>query len=77
MLTTIVQVRSVPRDLHRQLKIRAASEGVSVSTYVLRELRKSLDRPIRAEVLERLQARPVRRIKQRAADLIRLERDAR
>ena len=48
-----------------------------MSTYVLRELRKSLDRPIRAEVLERLQARPVRRIKQRAADLIRLERDAR
>ncbi|MEO8316682.1 MAG: toxin-antitoxin system HicB family antitoxin [Pseudomonadota bacterium] len=76
MMTTMVQVRSVPRDLHRRLKIRAASEGVSMSTYVLRELRKSLDRPIRAEVLERLQARPVRRIKQRAADLVRLERDA-
>ena len=76
-MMTMVQVRSVPRDLHRRLKIRAASEGVSMSTYVLRELRKSLDRPSRAEVLERLQARPVRRIKQRAADLIRLERGAR
>ena len=76
-MMTMVQVRSVPRDLHRRLKIRAASEGVSMSTYVLRELRKSLDRPSRAEVLERLQARPVRRVKQRAADLIRLERGAR
>jgi plasmid stability protein len=73
----MVQIRSVPTDLHRRLKARAAIEGMSMSDYVLREIRKSLDRPTRQEILERLQARPVRHLKRNAADVIRAERDSR
>jgi len=45
--------------------------------YILRELGKALERPTRAEVLERLRSRRVRRLKRKAADVVRAERDAR
>jgi len=77
MTETMVQIRSVPQGLHRRLKARAALEGVSMSGYVLREIQKSLDRPTREEILERLRAAPVRRLKRSAASLIHAEREAR
>ncbi|MCM2258662.1 MAG: hypothetical protein NDJ94_23770 [Vicinamibacteria bacterium] len=77
MPSTMVQVRNVPSELHRKLKARAAIEGLSMSEFVLRELRKALERPTRQEVLERLRAQPVRRLKRSAAEIIRAERDAR
>jgi plasmid stability protein len=77
MSSTMVQIRNVPPEFHRRLKARAALEGMSMSDYILREVGKALERPTRAEVLERLRNRPVRRLKRNAADLIRAERDAR
>jgi plasmid stability protein len=77
MSGTMVQVRNVPVELHRRLKARAAIEGMSMSDYVMRELRKALDRPTRQDILERLRAQPVRRLSRRAADVIRAERDSR
>jgi hypothetical protein len=77
MPKTMVQIRNVPSDFHRRLKARAAIEGMSMSGYILREVGKALDRPTREEVLERLRARPARRIERSAADVIRAERDAR
>ncbi len=76
MPSTMVQIRNVPGDVHRRLKARAAMEGMSMSDYVLREIGKALERPTRHEVLERLRTRPVRRLKRRAADVVREERDA-
>jgi plasmid stability protein len=76
-MSTLVQIRNVPPDLHRRLKARAAMEGMSMSEYALRELRKALERPTRAEILERLDSRPTRRLTRRAADVIRAERDSR
>ena len=73
----MVQIRNVPADLHRRLKARAAIEGMSMSDYVMREIRKALDRPTRQEILGRLAAQPVRRLSRRAADVIRAERDSR
>jgi len=74
---TMVQIRNVPDEFHRRLKSRAAVEGMSMSDYILREVGKALDRPTRQEVLDRLRARPPRRLKRSAADVIRAERDAR
>ena len=76
MSKTMVQLRNVPTEIHRRLKARAAIEGMSMSDYVLREVRKALDRPTRQEFLERLKARPVRRLRQSTAEIIRAERDA-
>ena len=55
---TMVQIRNVPVELHRRLKARAALEGLSMSEYVLREVTRSLERPSRAEVIQRLRSRP-------------------
>lgn len=77
MSDTMVQIRSVPKELHRRLKARAALEGLSMSSFVLREMRKSLDRPMRQEILDRLDAKPVRKLRRSAAEVIRAERDAR
>jgi len=77
MSKTMVQIRNVPIEFHRRLKARAAMEGMSMSDYILREVAKALERPTRAEVLERLQGRPVRRLRRSAAAVIRAERDVR
>ena len=37
----MVQICSVPEDLHRKLKARAALAGMSISEYLLREIEKS------------------------------------
>jgi plasmid stability protein len=74
---TTIQIRNVPDEFHRRLKSGAAVEGMSMSDYVLRVVGKALDRPTRQEVLDRLSARPSRRLKQSAADVIRAERGAR
>ena len=60
----MVQIRNVPPEFHRRLKARAATEGMSMSDYILREVAKALERPTRAEVLARLGTRPLRKLKQ-------------
>ena len=77
MSRVMIQIRNVPPELHRRLKVRSAVEGMTMSDYVLRELRKALDRPTREEVLERLRARPPVRLKRSPAEVIRAERDSR
>jgi hypothetical protein len=51
-MSKMIQIRNVPDDLHRQLKMRAAAAGMSMSDYIKRELgrksRKSTIREIRA-----------------------------
>lgn len=53
----MIQIRNVPDDVHRRLKARAAMAGVSLSELALSELRRSLDKPTRHELLERLATR--------------------
>jgi antitoxin FitA len=74
MSKTMVQIRNVPEDFHRRLKARAAMEGMSMSDYILREVGKALEKPTRQEVLDRIRARPARRVKRSAAEVIRAER---
>lgn len=51
-MSKMIQIRNVPDDLHRQLKVRAAAAGMTLSDYIKRELdirgRKSTIREIRA-----------------------------
>ena len=72
-----LQIRSVPDDLHCTLKARAAEAGMSLSEYVLAELRRSAALPTREEILARIAARPPVRLLRSAADAVRDERDTR
>ena len=75
---TMIQVRNVPEDLHRELKIRAAREGVTLSELALGELRRAMAAPSHRELSERFAARAERPyLGESAAESIRAERDAR
>lgn len=43
-MSKMIQVRNVPDQLHRKLKVRAAERGVSLSDLVLAELRRVAER---------------------------------
>lgn len=73
----MLQVRNVPDDMHRRLKARAALAGQSLSDFMLGELRRSLERPTRDELLDRVRARERVVVSESAADAVRAERDAR
>jgi len=73
----MVQVRKVPDSLHRRLKARAAMEGVSMSSYVLREIERALARPNRRELLDAIRKQPEVVLDPPAADVLREERELR
>ena len=74
---TSLQIRDMPDELHRRLKARAAVEGQSMSEYVLRELRRSLDIPTRQEMMERIAALDRIEVTESPADAVRAIRDER
>jgi plasmid stability protein len=53
----MIQIRNVPDDVHKALKIRATKEGMSLSEYLLREVTKVAEKPSLEEVLERIRWR--------------------
>lgn len=53
-MTKMIQIRNVPEELHRKLKARAASSGVSLSDYLLSEIEQVAEKPTLAEMMERL-----------------------
>jgi antitoxin FitA len=76
-MPTMVQIRNVPSDLHRELKARAALEGMSLSDYLLRELRHVLDRPTLDEMRKRLSRRQPVQPHPAPAAAVRAERNRR
>jgi len=73
----MIQVRNVPEGLHRTLKARAANAGMSLSDYLLGELREIAERPTLAEFRERLHTRKPLAVALDTAALVREERAAR
>lgn len=57
-MSKMLQIRNVPEDVHRRLKSRAALAGTSMSDYVLRGIRQSLERPTREELFARIARLP-------------------
>ena len=53
-MARIIQIRNVPEALHRGLKARAATVGMSLSDYLLGEFQEIASRPTLAEFRERL-----------------------
>ena len=76
-MSKMIQIRNVPDEIHRTLKIRAAEAGMSLSEYLLRELRRFAETPTRSEILERIRQRGSVTLSQSAAEIIREERDSR
>jgi antitoxin FitA len=56
-MSKMIQIRNVPDDLHRTLKVRAAEAGMTLSDYLLCEIERVAERPTLAEMMERLRSR--------------------
>lgn len=77
-MTTTVQVRDVPAEVHAELKRQAAEAGVSLSRYLVGELERIARRGRNADVLRRAAARQGgRATSAEAVEAVRAERDAR
>jgi plasmid stability protein len=72
---TMVQIRNVPQDLHRLLKSRAALAGMSLSDYLLSEIRQAAERPTIDELRARLRSRTETTPSVPPAEAVRAERD--
>jgi len=76
-MSRMIQLRNVPDALHRTLKVRAAMAGVSLSDYLLAEIRQVAERPTLSELRERLHRREPVAAPLSAARAVRAEREAR
>jgi plasmid stability protein len=76
-MSKMIQLRNVPDALHRRLKARAALSGMSLSDYLLAEIKEIEERPTLAELRERLRRRTPILAPIDTARLVREERGAR
>jgi plasmid stability protein len=74
-MTAMIQIRNVPDALHRRLKSRAALAGMSLSDYLLSEIRHVAERPTIDELRARLERLPETTLSVAPAEAVRAERD--
>lgn len=76
-MSKMIQVRNAPDALHRGLKARAAMAGMSLSDYLLAEIREIAEKPTLLELRQRLHRRKSVSAEIDTALLVREERYAR
>jgi len=76
-MSKMIQLRNVPDTLHRRLKARAAMAGMSLSDYLIAEVKEIAERPTLSELRERVQQRQAVAAGIDTARLVREERAAR
>jgi plasmid stability protein len=74
-MSKMIQIRNVPDSLHRELKARAAIEGMSLSDYLMTEIKRNAELPSLKTLRERLKKRSPVSPKVTPAEAVRLERD--
>ena len=72
----MIQIRNVPETLHRRLKSRAAMAGMSLSDYLLAEIRQTTVLPTMDEIRARLETRSAVTLSESVAEAVRAERDS-
>lgn len=76
-MSKMIQLRNVPDSLHRGLKARAAMAGMSLSDYLLAEIKEIAAKPTLAEFRDRLHTRQPVSADIDSARLVREERAVR
>ncbi len=76
-MSVMIQIRNVPDLMHRRLKARAALAGMSLSDYLLSEIREVAERPTLEEMRARLASRSRPKLSMTPTEVIRAERDSR
>ncbi|MFQ5765032.1 MAG: hypothetical protein ACE5GT_08895 [Rhodospirillales bacterium] len=73
----MIQIRNVPDAIHRRLKARAAMAGMSLSDYLLAEIRDAAERPTLDDLRQRLERLARMDLDMPPTEVIRAERDRR
>jgi antitoxin FitA len=76
-MPVMVRIRDMPETLHRRLKSRAALAGMSLSDYLLTEIRALAERPTLDDLRERLRSRAQMSVSEAPARAVRRERGQR
>jgi plasmid stability protein len=71
---SMIQIRNVPEELHRELKTRAANSGQTLSDYLLGELESLARRPTLREWLEEVRRTEPARLRMSPSAAIAAER---
>jgi antitoxin FitA len=74
---SMIQIRNVPEEVHRELKARAARAGMTLSDYLMNLIRKASERPEPEVLLRRIRARAPVYPSESPAEAVRAEREAR
>jgi plasmid stability protein len=74
-MSKMIQLRHVPEELHRKLKARAATEGLSLSDYLLQEVERIAERPTLNDLRRRLASRESVALRIPPAKAVRAERE--
>jgi plasmid stability protein len=74
-MPSMIQIRNVPDELHRDLKVRAAQTGMTLSDYLLAELRALAVRPTMSEWLTRSESWEPIEVAEAPAAALAAERD--
>ena len=75
-MSKMIQVRNVPDQLHRRLKIKAAERGMTLSDYLVAELRLIAERLSPQELAARARVITREDFDPPVAELIRADRDS-
>ena len=75
-MSKMIQIRNVPDDLHRTLKVRAARAGMTLSDYLLSEIEQVANKPTLREWLEMVSRDEPVEVDESPAEIIRRMRDA-
>lgn len=76
-MSKMIQIRNVPDPLHRKLKARAAMAGMSLSDYLLAEMRQLAELPTPEQMRARLRRLKPVRTKESIVDAVRAPRERR
>lgn len=73
----MVQIRHLPDDIHRVLKIRAVKQGTSLSAFLVKELTRIAQTPSLEDMFDRIHQRDKVTIREDSLNAIQAERSAR
>jgi antitoxin FitA len=76
-MSKMIQIRNVPDPLHRELKVRAARAGMTLSDYLMGVIRRAAERPEPEALLARIRERRPVYPDESPAEAVRAERERR
>jgi hypothetical protein len=73
----MIQIRNVPDEIHRALKIQSAEEGMTLSDFLLKEVTDIVNRPTIESIISTIKSRERVILSEDSVQAVRREHDSR